>query len=108
MERLFVSSPQETVEVCELMQSRHVTDQQLAIDALTGWCRAREESSYAPLGKNYYDIHHWHNRRARRGAPFAQWGSKHTQLLRRDIHESVEAHFGWLVRPYIKEIGGVE
>ena len=103
MERLFVTSTDEAVEVTELMQSARIADHLLAIDALTGWARTREETTLPPECKDYYDTHHWYNKQVGRGA-LKKHREQFKEVLRRDVHESLEAHFGWLAKPMKCEI----
>jgi hypothetical protein len=105
---LFISGSEagDCTEVRELMASRHVDDQQLAIDALKGWCKTQEQITEPPEGKEYYDRHHWLNRKAGKGQPFASYRQlpENKTYLRRDIHERVERTFGWVTRPFKEEV----
>lgn len=101
-ERLFVTGEtfEDTVEVRELMNSKTVEEQLLAIDALRQWCFHLEETTEAPEGKRFRDRHHWQNKANRRGHPQAILGAtpEYKDLLRRDVHEKVEKTFGHLGR----------
>ena len=105
--QLFVADSNGQInEVRELMNSRHVEEQKLAIDALKGWCRMEEQLTEAPEGKSFHDRHHWYNKKAGKGAPYSQWRQlpEHITLLRRDIHERVEHTFQWLTKPLKEEV----
>lgn len=96
----------EAVEVRELMNSRHIDDHKLAISALTGWIRHREGTTEAPAGFDYSDRHHFYNRKAGKGQPFAGWRQQPENIItvRRDLHQETERIFGWLNKPLKEEV----
>ena len=107
MERLWISGEgNDHTEVRSLMQAETVEEQLLAIDALTGWCRVLEDTTSAPIGKNFYDCHHFQNKSARRGQPYNILGNlpEYKIMTRRDIHCHLEAVFGWLGRLPLREV----
>ena len=105
---LFISGTEagDCTEVRELMNYRHIEEQRLAIDALKGWCKTQEQITEAPEHKQFTDRHHWLNRKAGKGQPFAQYRQRPENItrLRRDIHEKVERTFGWVAKPLKEEV----
>lgn len=105
-QNLFVAAPDGITEVRELMQSRHIEDHRLAIDALRNMCFAQEELTTPPPGKNFRDRHHFYRKPNMKGYPYSRYRQSpdNKALLRRDCHENLERIYGWLARPLLSEV----
>ena len=105
---LFVCGPEyaDVTDVKELMASRHIEDHQLAIDALKGWARVEEDVTAPRSGQGFMSVHHFYNKKARRGAPYNYYGNLHENkaMIRRDVHTRLEDRWGWLARPLLNEV----